>query len=79
MELIFEQIRAGGETDCYIGANGLVYSNTHDGAREGETRRSRAAAKGNRPRQPEIEQLHAVRREEDVRGFQIAMYKTPAM
>ena len=32
-----------------------------------------------RPRQTEVEQLHAVRSEEDVRGFQVAMHHAPAM
>ena len=51
----------------------------HDRPCERETRLGGAFAGGNRARQPEIEQLHAVGCQEDVRRFQIAMHEAPTM
>ncbi|HET9267086.1 MAG TPA: hypothetical protein VFO31_02940, partial [Vicinamibacterales bacterium] len=56
-----------------------VGGRAHDRPFERETRRGGATACRNWPGQPEIEQLHTVGRQEDVRRFQITMHKAPAM
>ena len=53
-----------------------------DGARGGQPLRDRLAVYPDRPldfRQPEIQQLHAVRGHQNIRGFQIAMDDPPAV
>jgi hypothetical protein len=56
-----------------------VVGRADDGAREREVRLGGTTGGGNWPRESEIEQLHAVRCEEHVRGFQIAMHEASAM